>query len=265
MPSLNARTAFNYFVAKGLEPFQAAGIVGNLEQESGIDPTKVQPNGPGRGIAQWSVGERWKNLLTYAGQVEQDPLSLPLQLDFIWHELTTVPALGLAALKASNDITDATIIFQNKFEICGTCNTPRRVSSANAVLSAYAPNAPTMSTGQMLVGYALGGAFIGTLAVIAYTKLYKQTREKRFARFARQGPIGNPMSKKSTVDITTELKRIGRSDVDPRHVEGWMRALNIDIDKLGSKSFRRKVGLMVALIDKGGARMSEKAARRYGL
>ena len=55
----NDVTACNYFVGKGLTNFQSAGIVGNLDQESGVNPSSVQAGGPGRGIAQWSVGGRW--------------------------------------------------------------------------------------------------------------------------------------------------------------------------------------------------------------
>ena len=36
--SANNKTAFDYFVSKGLTDDQAAGIVGNLDQESGMDP-----------------------------------------------------------------------------------------------------------------------------------------------------------------------------------------------------------------------------------
>ena len=55
----NDQTAYDYFRSKGLPNFQAAAIVGNLDQESGVDPTIMQQNGgPGRGIAQWSTGGR---------------------------------------------------------------------------------------------------------------------------------------------------------------------------------------------------------------
>src|SRR5205823_3502134 len=57
--SANGRTAFEFFVGKGLSDVQAAAIVGNLQQESSINPSSVQPGGPGRGIAQWSTGARW--------------------------------------------------------------------------------------------------------------------------------------------------------------------------------------------------------------
>ena len=60
----NDQAAFDYFLGKGLTNYQAAGIVGNLDQESGVDPTAVQSGGPGRGIAQWSVGGRWTRTRT---------------------------------------------------------------------------------------------------------------------------------------------------------------------------------------------------------
>src|SRR4051794_5140784 len=61
--SANDKAVYDYFRAKGLTNFQAAGVVGNLDQESGIDPTIHQyNNGPGRGIAQWSAGGRWDTI-----------------------------------------------------------------------------------------------------------------------------------------------------------------------------------------------------------
>ncbi len=138
----NDQTAFDYFVAKGLTNFQAAGIVGNLDQESGVDPNAVQSGGPGRGIAQWSVGGRWDtdandNAVAYASQHGASVYALTLQLDFIWYELTTLSGYGLAALKASTNVTDATVAFQNDFEGCGTCDQTTRVSYAQSVLAAY--------------------------------------------------------------------------------------------------------------------------------
>ncbi len=138
----NDQTAYDYFLGKGLTNFQAAGIVGNLDQESGVDPNSVQQGGPGRGIAQWSVGGRWDtdsgdNVLAYASQQGQSSTSLTLQLDFIWYELTTFSGYGLASLKASTDVSAATIAFETDFEGCGTCDQTTRISYAQGVLSAY--------------------------------------------------------------------------------------------------------------------------------
>jgi hypothetical protein len=138
----NDKAAFQYFVGKGLTNFQAAGIVGNLDQESGVSPTAVQQGGPGRGIAQWSVGGRWDtdsgdNAVAYASKQGQSVWSLSLQLDFIWYELTTYSGYGLSKLKATTNVTDATVVFQTDFEGCGTCLQSQRISYAQAVLNAY--------------------------------------------------------------------------------------------------------------------------------
>src|SRR5208283_4522840 len=108
------------FVSKGLTGFQAAGIVGNLDQESNDDPTAVQAGGPGRGIAQWSVGGRWDhdggdNEVAYAASSGMSEWSLGLQLDFIWYELTHFSGYGLAELRAATTVSAATIAFEVHF------------------------------------------------------------------------------------------------------------------------------------------------------
>jgi hypothetical protein len=138
----NDKPAFDFFVGKGLTNFQAAGIVGNLDQESGVNPGAVQfGGGPGRGIAQWSVGGRWDtstndNVLHYASTQGQSSGSLNLQLEFIWYELTAI-GYGYSSLKATTNVTDATVVFMDKYEICGTCDQTQRVSYAKSVLAAY--------------------------------------------------------------------------------------------------------------------------------
>lgn len=140
LSNANGVTACKYFVSKGLKNYQAAGIVGNLMQESSVSPTAVEyGGGPGRGIAQWSVGGRWDtiasdNVTWYATQQHQDKWSLQLQLDFTWYELTHFSVDGLGALRSSTNITDATIAFENDFERCGACNQSQRIAYANDVL-----------------------------------------------------------------------------------------------------------------------------------
>jgi hypothetical protein len=161
----NDVTACNYFVDKGLTNFQAAGIVGNLDQESGVDPNAVQyGGGPGRGIAQWSVGGRWDtssndNAVWYAGKTGQNVWSLQLQLDFIWYELTNI-GYGYSALKATTNVTDATTVFQDQFEICGTCVSSQRIAYAQAVL----PNCKSSAS-------PYGASFVGQSFPLATTTM----------------------------------------------------------------------------------------------
>ncbi len=138
----NAHSAFNYFVAKGLTEIQAAGVVGNLMQESSVRPTAVEyGGGPGRGIAQWSIGGRWnrgsKSLTSFASARGLYRWSLQTQLDFIWYELDTLGGYGLPELRAATTINTAVTAFQNKYEICGACAKTKRIQYAQQALDDY--------------------------------------------------------------------------------------------------------------------------------
>jgi hypothetical protein len=144
--SNNARTAFNYFVNKGFTEIQSAGIVGNLMQESSVRPTAVEyGGGPGRGIAQWSIGGRWNhdpiNLASYAAARGKDRWALNTQLDFIWYELSNVGDFGLAQVRSADTLSEAIYAFQDKYERCGTCQPGRRLQYAQQVLADYGTGA----------------------------------------------------------------------------------------------------------------------------
>ncbi|RRD03291.1 hypothetical protein EII34_14590 [Arachnia propionica] len=138
----NNKTAFDYFVGHGLSNEQAAGIVGNLMAESGdpINPRAVQPGGPGRGIAQWSVGERWATLESFAAGQGRDPWALDLQLDFIWHEFNTTEGNAFAHLKGTSTVQDAALSFSSKFERCNPiyCHNDKRIEYAQRIFDSYA-------------------------------------------------------------------------------------------------------------------------------
>jgi hypothetical protein len=140
--SSSQKTAYNFFVSKGLSKDQAAGIVGNLIQESSVDPTAVEyGGGPGRGIAQWSVGGRWDsshddNVTWYASKHSLNRWALNTQLDFIWYELTTF-GYGYSTLKGDSSVSSATVTFEDKYEICGECDQAKRIEYADQVLADF--------------------------------------------------------------------------------------------------------------------------------
>jgi hypothetical protein len=164
----NEKAAYDFFVGKGLSSVQSAGIVGNLIQESNVLPGSVQPGGPGRGIAQWSVGGRWNtdhndNVAWYASTQGASTGTLNLQLEFVWYELETFSGYGLAKLRAASSITAATVAFQQDFEGCGVCEQSTRITYAEQVLSAYGGGSTgSSSSSSSSGGSSSGGSSSGT-------------------------------------------------------------------------------------------------------
>ncbi len=169
----NDKTAYDYFAGKGLSNFQAAGVVGNLDQESGVDPTISQSGGGvGRGIAQWSTGGRWDtsagdNVVAYAAMQGQPATSLSLQLDFIWYELETFSDYGLSKLRATSNVSDASIEFEDDYEGCVNadypeCDQAQRITYSMNVLNAYGadpvPGDAGIESGATGGGGSAGGA-----------------------------------------------------------------------------------------------------------
>lgn len=151
--------AYNFFVSMGLTNFQSAGIIGNLIQESGVNPNSRQAGGPGTGIAQWSNPGRWNDLVSWVS----DPKSFPdhqshnafdmyAQLMFLWHEMKDVPPWNktLPDIKATQTVEMATQVFESDFEKAGIPNMPQRIKNARGVLQQYGGGlaATNPSTGE---------------------------------------------------------------------------------------------------------------------
>ncbi|WP_213775433.1 phage tail tip lysozyme [Bradyrhizobium sp. dw_78] len=103
----NAITFVNSaLIAKGYSPIAAAGIVGNVVHESGVDPTAVGDNGTSGGLAQWH-NERLTALKAFAAAQGKPVSDLQTQVDFIDHELHTTEAGTLAKLQAATTPEDA--------------------------------------------------------------------------------------------------------------------------------------------------------------
>ena len=86
---------WNYLISAGFSEECAAAVMGNMEAESGVDPTKIQSGGagPAAGICQWenynTKTGRWKNLYDFATNRGKDWTDLQSQLDFLMKELSS--------------------------------------------------------------------------------------------------------------------------------------------------------------------------------
>jgi len=109
-PSHNVARALQLLTELGYSPIQAAGIVGNLIQESGpsLDTDIAGDQGTSHGIAQWR-GDRFRALQQYAGN--GDWRDLDTQIRFLDHELRTRETSAYGALQNAQNVDEATAAF----------------------------------------------------------------------------------------------------------------------------------------------------------
>ncbi|MEO7364547.1 MAG: phage tail tip lysozyme [Candidatus Saccharimonadales bacterium] len=139
---------FTYLVSKGLSPVQAAGVMGNLQAESGLNPARVQntktPSGDsdtmvingttGYGLAQWTSKGRQQALHDAAAAAGKPDSDLQVQLDHLWSELSGgYSGSTLTPLLAAQDIRTATSIFMINFE--APADRSQSAQNARAALS----------------------------------------------------------------------------------------------------------------------------------
>ena len=151
------QAVWKFFTSRGYTKEATAGIMGNLQQESGINPTTIQGNGrgPAAGIAQWEninkKSARWKQMSDYAASKGKDWKDLQSQLEFIEMELGGTGNVdkytstllnkkvgGLSGFKSLTDVGKATAAFENSFERAGVKVMDRRIKYANNILSEMA-------------------------------------------------------------------------------------------------------------------------------
>lgn len=143
----NAEKVFRYFVDKeGFTPEAAAGIIGNLMQESGVNPKSRQlGGGPGRGIMQWSESERWASMQQWAKG--KDPWALDTQVQWMIKEMKDYGTY--TRIKNVKDHKKAVEIFESEMEKAGTPNYPARYAFAASAYGSFG-GTKKMSQGGLL-------------------------------------------------------------------------------------------------------------------
>lgn len=138
----NEKKIWDFLMAKLGNAYGAAGLMGNLDEESRLNPMNLEDgyekklglndktytegvdNGTykkfcsdscGYGLAQWTYGDRKKALLDYARSVNKSIGDLDMQLEYLFIELEGYKSV-IKVLKTTKSVKEASDIVLVKFE-----------------------------------------------------------------------------------------------------------------------------------------------------
>jgi hypothetical protein len=112
----NAVAILRNLTAKGLTLAQATGFVGNMKQESTLNPAMKQgmiivdasyrpQNKVGFGLVQWTYTDRQQPLVDLAKKTNRPITDINLQMDYVWQEVNGRWKSTIQALTANPSIT----------------------------------------------------------------------------------------------------------------------------------------------------------------
>jgi hypothetical protein len=108
-----AKSAVQFFIGRGYSPEAAAGIVGHLPIESGMNPANMSGDGgTSGGLAQWH-NERLAAMKSYAASQGKPATDFQTQLEFIDKELHGSESATLAKLQSARTPEEAAHAFMS--------------------------------------------------------------------------------------------------------------------------------------------------------
>ena len=194
--STNEKRIWNYLLAKGLSAAGAAGLMGNLYAESGLNPQNLQNtyekklgytdaaytaavdsgkyqnfihDSAGYGLAQWTYWSRKQNMLNFARAAGKSIGDLEMQLDFLFEEISTGYRSVLSTLKTATAVRTASDSVLLDFE--------RPADQSEAVKIKRAGYGQTYY--DKYAAPANGGNSMSNSSLVNYTKLSPNHSGKR--------------------------------------------------------------------------------------
>lgn len=167
----NAMQIYNFFKSKGLSNTAIAGIMGNLQQESGLLSNNLQNtyneslnisdkdytnnvisgvyskesfinDNAAYGLGQWKSSDRKAALYDFAKANNTTIDNLDTQLKFMWKEMEKEGIID--DLNACENVGDATYLFAKNFEKC-TANMDNRKKYAEGFITEFPQEKPDIN------------------------------------------------------------------------------------------------------------------------
>lgn len=148
--------------AKGWSAAAAAGIVGNLVQESGLRTDAIGDGGTSGGLAQWH-NERLEALKRFAAARGKEWTDLDTQIDYLDYELHNNERDAGRKLNDAQDAAEAASIFMREFERpeISAAAEDQRVANAMVIYNGRATAADDAHGGG-------GGSYDGLVSPTSY-------------------------------------------------------------------------------------------------
>lgn len=202
----NEQKVMSFLISYGLTPAQAAGVAGNLKQESTFRPNA--DNGTHHGIAQWDKKIRWPRVSAYIRSIGKDPNTLEGQLyGLVWEAQTRG---DWSQIKQSKSSRQAAHVWLKRFEISGEepgmAGYENRMTYASGLESKYKgynpqeakPGQPTIPT------LTPASANVISVGKGILSQGFEVAENKYFTKFKGFNPRGNsPVGRHASPDHGT--------------------------------------------------------------
>ena len=182
--SENKTKVWRFLKANGYSDAAAAGIMGNIQVESGFNPASTNPSSKAYGLCQWYKGRK-SNLFNFAAKKGKPASDINVQLDFLMYEFNHgYKAYGFVSdkFRRSNDIEYTTDLYLWRFEVPALKGTAEytkeyenRLKYAKGILKTYSG----MDAEGKVVGKAANAAPVSkdTRKVDAGTAIVQKCKE----------------------------------------------------------------------------------------
>lgn len=144
--------------ARGYNPAEIAGWLGNWDVESGFDPNSFNPGEGAIGISQWEGSRRAQGLDVYARQRGTSETDLQTQLG--WNQAELASPYFASVQSQLQNVTDpgqAAAIIDSQYEISSGAARQTRIADAQKAYQQLQAGQPLTGGGNATTTTAMGG------------------------------------------------------------------------------------------------------------
>lgn len=263
----NARAIWNFLKYKGLSDAAIAGVLGNIQAESGFNPSVQEySNGEGYGLIQWSFGRR-DALEDAALEQGVDVSDLQFQLEYLWNEALDPntsygKSLAAAGFYTTNSVSDAAYYFHKYVENSADSQTAiqnNRCATAEAWYKEFRGSNPLVVSGAQ----ESDGEWVATLAkavpAITTTKAITSTRSSytdsssNVYYVSNLNKSNNVMIPSNEVQHNIETSKVTITSGDPnidisKYRNNLQKGFEVTIGNLAYKMSEKDIELLCAIV-----------------